>query len=408
MSESVDSINPNVNVTSNLNKSGAIEADATGGPLSFDELEEITMNSKRAKTDKKPEKEADGKKDKSIDLTSDTDKGKAKEAKPKAEKEPVKEAKEAKESEESEAPKPPRKTIKAKYADAELDLDEEAVVPVKINGKEELVPIKDLLGNYSGKVAWDKKFSEIDMTRKQVSARELKINQMAEMVKSAFEEADPQLKMYKLAQLSGVDPVEFRQKFYNEQISLLEKYYSMSEDERKADALAYEASIHKHRADTLEKTIKEEQDYKSLQSKVNQLRERHQVSDREFFEMFDHLEKQAQSGQLDPKALTPETVIEKVQESRLFNSAWKALEGLDLGWDQKTQVEKIFKLTQNAKQIGLKPEDMAEMVDELWGVKRARNKIEDKKKQNQEFLTGKKDVAQAKPASSEVWSFDQI
>ena len=177
MSE-VDSINPNTPITSNLTKEGTIEADATGGPLSFDDLEEITKTKAKAKKEAKDEKPE--KTEKSKDLTSDTDKGKkpeTKEAKPKESKEP-------KEGETSEAdPKPTRKTIKAKYADTELDLDEEAMVPVKINGKEEMVPIKDLLGNYSGKVAWDKKFSEVDMSRKQVAAQELKLREMADMVR---------------------------------------------------------------------------------------------------------------------------------------------------------------------------------------------------------------------------------
>ena len=183
MSE-VDSINPNTPITSNLTKEGTIEADATGGPLSFDELEEVTKSKPKTKKEAKDEKPE--KTEKSKDLTSDADKGK----KPEAKEQKQKESKEpAKEGEAGEAdPKPPRKTIKAKYADTELDLDEEAMVPVKINGKEEMVPIKDLLGNYSGKVAWDKKFSEIDMSRKQVAAQELKLREMADMVKAVYEE----------------------------------------------------------------------------------------------------------------------------------------------------------------------------------------------------------------------------
>jgi len=52
MSE-VESINPNTPVTSNLTKEGTIEADATGGPISFDELEQITKEAKTKKSEKK-------------------------------------------------------------------------------------------------------------------------------------------------------------------------------------------------------------------------------------------------------------------------------------------------------------------------------------------------------------------
>lgn len=406
MSE-VESINPNTPVTSNLTKEGTIEADATGGPLSFDELDEVTSKAKKEKSEKKESKE-DAPKEKSKDLTSDTDKGKkpeAKEAKPKAE--PKKESKEEGKEGDTDL-KALRKTIKAKLADSEFDLDEEAAIPVKINGKEEFVQVKDLMGNYSGKIAWDKKFSEIDQTRKSVAAQELKLREMADLVKQVYEEQDPNIKMFRMSQLAGIDPVQFREKFFNENISLLEKYYSMTEDERKADALAYEANIHKMRADTLEKSIKEKQDLESLSSKVAQLRASHSVSEPEFVAKYDQLEEMVKAGHLDGKLVTPEYIMESIKVDRLWSSAAEKLETLDLGWSPQEKSQKLSKLVQNAHQLGMKPQDMAEMVDELWGVSKARNKIEQKKKENQEFLSGKKDVQQVKPNSPEVWSFEQI
>ena len=56
----------------------------------------------------------------------------------------------------------------------------------------------------------------------------------------------------------------------------------------------------------------------------------------------------------------------------------------------------------------MKPEDMAEMVDELWGATKARNKIEQKKKENSEFLSGKKEVQQAKSQVDSPIFFDDF
>lgn len=393
----VESINPNTPVTSNLTKDGKIEADATGGPVSWDDLDELTQTAKKAKSEKKEEKS-----EKSQDLTSDTDKGK----KPEPKKEKVEKPEEAKETKED--IKPARKTVKAKYADLEHDLDEEAVVSVKINGEDHLVQIKDLMGNYSGKIAWDKKFSEVDQNRKALASKELKLREMADMVRQVHEEKDPLTKMYRMSQLAGVDPIEFRNNFFNENISMLEKYYSMTEDERKADALAYESQIHKMRADTLERSIKEKQDYESLTSKVSQLRASHNVSEPDFVSKFDQLESMVKAGQLDGKLVTPEYIIESIKVDRLWSSASEKLESLDLGWNQQEKIQKLQKLVNNAHQLGMKPEDMAEMVDELWGVSNARNKIEQKKKENGEFLSGKKDVTQARTQSSAPVFFDEI
>lgn len=408
MSE-VESINPNLPVVENTNNEGKLEINSGAGPVSFEELEEVTKKTRAAKKPKAEKSEDDGeeKPQKSKDLTSDTDKGKKPE--PKTEKKPAKEPEEAEEGKEGDTDlKALRKKIKAKLDDSEFELDEEAMIPVKINGKEELVQVKDLMGNYSGKVAWDKKFSEIDQTRKQIAAKELKVKQIEDMIKSVYEEQDPQLKMFRMAQLAGVDPVQFRQKFFDEQISMLEKYYSMSEDERKADALAYEASIHKHRADTLESEIKSKQDYESLQTKVTELRERHQVSEREFVDAYDRLENLVRAGQVDPKAITPEYIMQTIEVDRLWSSAADKLDSLGLDWNDQTRNENLQKLVRNAHQLGLKPADMAEMVDELWGVKKAQKKIEEKRKANQEFLSGKKEVPQVKPKSEGAVFFDEI
>ena len=401
MSE-VESINPNTPVTSNLSKEGTIEADATGGPLSFDELEEVTKTEKKAKAEKNEAKEP--KEEKSQDLTSDTDKGKKAE-KPKEAKEPKESKEETKAADDLEKQ---IKKIKAKYNENEYELEEDSLVPVKINGKEEMVPIKDIMNNYSGKVAWDKKFSELDQIRKSTSTKELKIKEIENLIKSAYDEQDPNMKMYKIAQLVGMDPIEYRNKFFNDNISMLEKWYSMTEDERKADALAYEANIHKHRADTLEKSIKEKQDLESLRSKVNQLRERHQVSEQEFLDKYEQFDKQIKTGSMNPQMISPEYIVQAVEIDRLWDVASKKLESLNLGWNNDTRVEKLQRLVGNAHQIGIKPSEIADMVDELWGVKKAQKKIEEKKKQNQEFLSGKSNVTQMKPKESAPIFFDEM
>lgn len=409
MSE-VDSINPNTPVVENTNSEGKLEMNSASGPVSFDELEEVTKKAKAAKKPKAEKSEDDGeeKPQKSKDLTSDTDKGKKPEAKP--DKKPAKnEGESTEEGKEGDTDlKALRKKIKAKLDDSEFELDEEAMIPVKINGKEEFVQVKDLMGNYSGKVAWDKKFSEIDQTRKQIAAKELKVREIEDLIKSVYDEQDPQIKMFRMAKLAGVDPVQFRQKFFDEQISMLEKYYSMSEDERKADALAYEASIHKHRADTLESEIKSKQDYESLQTKVTELRERHQVSERDFVDAYDRLENLVRAGQVDPKAITPEYIMQTIEVDRLWSSAADKLDSLGLDWSDQTRNQNLQKLVRNAHQLGLNPQDMADMVDELWGVKKAQKKIEDKRRENQEFLSGKKEVPQVKPKSEGAIFFDEI
>lgn len=401
-------INPNVNMTETQSTTqGKIELNSGSGPVSFDELEQVEKESKKIKAQEKKEKN-----EKSIDLTSDTDKGKPdKKDTPKEPKEPAKKeaTKEEQTTENEKQIEKARKLIKAKYQDKEIDLDEESVVPVKINGKEELVQVKDLMGNYSGKVAWDKQFTELSKMKKTQAANELKLRQAADHVKNLFQIEDPTSRMFEMAKLAGVDPIQFRQKFYDENISLLEKYYSMSDDERKADQLAYEAQLHKHRADTLENQYKQEQTQRELKAKIDNLRASHQVDDDMFESYQEQVSELVRNGAIDKSQATPEFIIETIQKDRLWSAANEELSKLDLPWDTQARNQKLLALVENAHHLGFKPEEMAEIVSETWGDKKALKRVQQIKDEKQEFLTGKKDVKQHHASSrSEQVFFDDL
>lgn len=398
--------------TTDTTTNGKIEMTAGAGPVSFDELEQLAANEKRAKAQKSKETKAaqddksENQNKKSIDLSSDTDKGKPEaKAKPEAD---TKET-ESKSAKEVETEKQIRKLIKAKFQDQDIDLDEESVVTVKVNGKDEQVQIKDLLGNYSGKVAWDKKFTDVSKKEKFNASQELKLRQAAESVKSIFSESDIDTRMFKMAKLAGVDPVQYRQQFLNENINLLENWYNMSDDERKADALAYENKFHKNRADTLEASIKQEQSHKELSAKLETLRASHQVSEDEFVQQYDQIYKMVDDKLLDKSQLTPEFVIETINKDRLWSAVESQLSSLNLPQEIEEKGQKIMKFVDDAYHLGLKPEDMASMVDEIWGEKKAQKKVQQITDDRREFLSGKREVTQNnKPKSAEPIFFDDI
>lgn len=402
---SADAINPNVNVMNNADAGGKIEMNSGSGPVSFEELEEVMTTKKSKKPD--AEKAEKAKDEKSQDLTSDTDKGKKPEAKKPDDKKESKDAK-ASEKPETEDKPAPRKTVKAKYADSELDLDEETLIPVSVNGKEEMWTLKELRADKSGKTAWDKKFTELSKKEKAAMGREMKLQETSQTIKAMLEEKDPDIKMFKMAQLAGVDPVEYRAKFLNDNISLLEKYYSMSEDERKADALGFEARYHKHRADTLDASTKQEHAHRELTAKVNQLRASHQVSEDEFATRYDQITNMVRNGDLEQSQVTPEFIIETIEKDRLWDAAASRLDSLELGIDQQARGQRLRKLVENAHQLGISAAEMPEMVDEIWGSIKAQKKVDEKRKQNDEFLHGKRDVPQMKAQRSEALFFDEI
>jgi hypothetical protein len=397
-------INPNINMTETQTATnGKIELDSAAGAVSFDELEQVIKDSKKAKA-------AEKKAEKSIDLTSDDKKGdKVKEDKTTETKEKS-EPKEAKTNAEQnkENIEKARKLIKAKFQDKEYELDEESVVPVKIDGKEVEVPVKDLMSNYSGKVAYDKRFTELSKRDKEIKSMEFRAKQAADNLKSVFEEKDQTVRMFRMAQMAGVDPVQFRNNFLNDNINLLEKWYGMSEDERKADALAYEAQYHKHRADTLESTTKEQQAQRELQQKVESLRASHQIAEDEFTSYQDQVEQAVNNGQLDKSFLAPEKIIETIKKDKLWTATDAALQGLELSWSEQDRGNKILKMVEDAFQMGFKPEDMSEIVSEIYGDKKAQKKVQQIKQEREQFMTGKKDVIQQTAKKDSPVFFDEI
>lgn len=387
---------------------GKIEMNSASGPVSFDELEQVTQAAKaKARAEKR-----EAKQEKSQDLSSDTDKGKKTEVKAETKvaknDDPSKKAEKQEQQNEANMEKA-RKLIKAKLKDSEFELDEEAAIPVKINGKEELVPVKELMGNYSGKVAWDKKFTELSKKEKDIKGLESRAQTAAQRLQETLSEQDDTIRMFKMAQMAGVDPVQYRQKFLEDNIKMLENWYAMSDDERKADALAYEAKYHKYRADTLEQSTKQQQAQREQQAKLAQIRASHQIDEDTFQSFHDQAQQAVKDGILDKSYLEPEKVVELVQKDRIWSAVESVLEQVKLPWSEEEKGKRLLKLVEDSHQLGLSPQDVAEFVVETYASpKTKKDLVSQIKEERQEFLSGKKPVQQAKAHKEEIWSFDQI
>jgi hypothetical protein len=214
--------------------------------------------------------------------------------------------------------------------------------------------------------------------------------------------------MYKIAQVAGVDPIEYRNKFFDENIKMLEKWYTMSDDERRANALEFESKVHKHKADTLESSIKQQQTDKELLSKVETIRASHQIDEAKFYTRVDELTKQVEAGQLKPEALTPEFVAETILIDRLWEPAAQKLDSLNLGWNTDKRAQVITELVQDCMKLGIKPQDVPEIVDEVYGVKKAQRKVEQKQQENKQFISGKTEVKSYVAPKNEPLTFDDI
>lgn len=406
-------------------------ADIPGGngPVSFEELEAITAEQKESETskaDKKASKEAKAKeggkgaegKEKTgetKDLRSTTtDKAGEKKADTGKTEKGEGDSKEAKAADEAKAAK---KTYKGKLADArELDLDEDAEFMVKINGQDVPVKASDLFSNYSGKVAWDKKFNELNVKNIGLQKDLGRLTNIKGQIKAMFEEKDPNVRLFKMAEIAGVSPVEFRKQTFDTMMKDLETYALMSDDEKKARDLEFENSYLKYNSEAQAKALATHQAQQAVESKVSQLLTQHKVPKEAFVQRYDDLlqlsqqqkEFLAKEGKFKDGEPTPEFMIETIQKDALWDASVDALSGVKLNMKPEEASQKLLMLVDEAHRNGFGPEDMPELVSEIWGKGRAKSVVDEKQKARDEHYNGKQVKPNFQGNGEGVWSFEQL
>lgn len=387
----------------------AIEPIAVNGgdsAVTFDDLDRIETQSKHAKKaekneiketvketvkamDKKKESAKDSKEESEDSDEDDEKKDSAKKADDKKEAD-KKDA--GKKEEKSKLEKPvEKKAIKAKLGEKELELDPETVLTLKGHGgKDEQISLKDLQNHYNGKVHWEKRLGDLSHKERQFHS---KFETVAQKINDIFSEEDSDMKFFKMAELAGKDPVEVRRTFLSENIKLLEKYYAMSDDERKADELSYENKILKRTHESRQKDDAKRQAESALSAKISELGKTHQISQDEFWNRHDQLKSLKAEGKFSDK-ITPEFITETIQKDRLWNSAAEVLEHSEAIPEDKRSGA-LLDLVETCFHQGLGPKDVKEIAEEMWGQSKKSAVIAEKVEEQEELRTGKKGTKKA-------------
>lgn len=386
---------------------------------SVDELEGMFLNPEH-RTSRKDSKAAKPKKSDDDDGPEETkqapakDTSKSKDLRPNGKDDTPPAKKEGKETQAGEGKKEDpakleaekaRKAFKGKFGDQDLDLDEDTEFTVKIDGQDVKIKAKDLFDNYSGKVAWDKRFNDLNIQRRTFMGEQHKFDGLKNQIKTMFQEQDPNIRLFKMAQLAGVSPIEFRRNFYDQTIQDIEKYSVLSDDERKARDLEFENHYLKFQADAAQKSLADQQALTDLETKVKTLTRKSGISEKQFHSALE----QIVSSTADPrqKAMferegkfahgypTPEFVVEVVQKEALWESASSALDGVKLDWSPQERGERLMSLVEDAFKNGISPADLPDVVSEIWGKARSKRVVERVEREREEHFEGTKPSGQS-------------
>jgi len=206
-----------------------------------------------------------------------------------SDKEEEEEVKEEKEEEEK-----PKSKLRMKMGNDLYNITSDATFKVKVDGQTLDVPVQELINNYSGKTAWDKKFTEIGKEKKSLEFERTKYIEERDMVLSEFKKildplsnpkANPMESLMYLVEISGGDPYNVYRRSIETNLQELE---NLMDNERSKEKEAFNQAV----------------------QKVDQLRQTYNVSQEQFVEAADELESIYTEAKLDLNEITEEVIVD--------------------------------------------------------------------------------------------------
>lgn len=257
------------------------------------------------------------------------------------------------------------KTEEVKTEEADPENPE---IEVKVNGKIEKVKLSDLKANYSGKVAYDKKFSEMDKERKQlIQDRDTFYKPMAKF-KELIQDGKAGDALLHIVDFVGEDSYNFSKKLVEAMSPLVKARLEMTPEQLEAYEAKNELEHLKKKEQSAMERSKAEQANKDLNTRIAKLQETHSISDDDFRNAASKLKEQlVAAGKFKAEEFTPELVASFRNAQVQAQKAFKAIDSVnkDLGNDQKLVHELMDLINENPE---LSEADLVDLVKEYSGI----------------------------------------
>jgi len=219
------------------------------------------------------------------------------------------------------------RTLKAFREGKAYEIPEDAQIKVKVAGKSEKVTLSELRDNYSGKVHYDEKFSELSEQNKTFSQEKEVYEQeiglirdhlgtVANLVKSAMDgETSPTAGMEYLLDLMGGNTLQYKKAVYEHMADEFDTYSEMTEFERDSYWTKQENEYLTKRQESFQKNQSTEKAQAEFQNKVSSLREAHSISEDDYVSAEQDLKAGGQEN------ISPEQIVQAAQLKPLLEAA---------------------------------------------------------------------------------------
>lgn len=212
------------------------------------------------------------------------------------------------------------KKLRLRMADGDLyNIDAESTIPVKIDGKTEEIPMQELINNYSGKTAWDKKFTEIGKEKKTLEVEKAQVTKQSEELKAHVAKAlaplrakdgNPMDSLLYLVEMSGDDPYNAYRRIMESNLGELGKLMDMGDVERELYFHKKKDELYSDVAKKRQGKLQEEQTFNQVVQKVDSLRQSFNVTEDAYVDASDELEEIYAASKLNVNDITHEAIVD--------------------------------------------------------------------------------------------------
>lgn len=310
------------------------------GVSDFDELERLHAKSKAPK-EAKPKAEKSGK-----DTEPDPHQEKGDKGKPKDKVEAAK----------------AKKLYKAKIGEAIAEYDPDADLDVTIDGKVLPVKLQELVNNYSGKTAWDKRFTELDQSKKSFQTEKAKLTEtLQKFHELSVVKGDPLTALTYIAEQFGANPIEIRKSYMDRLQSMATQLSGKSPEEIQA-ALEKEELASLRQQDAQKVQDAELAKIQSgLQQRIDRILSEHSLDEASFAKAYHELK------EYGVKDIDPETVGQYVAEVKVRTEIKDALTAVNSELTEQKISDAIEDLRKAQLAQGLSIADIKDIVKEVYG-----------------------------------------
>ncbi len=256
---------------------------------------------------------------------------------PSSEKPKEKEKKEEKEDKEKKGDKEDEEEKKKEVKKEEVKPTDKKKIKFKVDGQEveEEVSEQDLINNYSGQKAIQKRFLEIDKSKKELAQKEENFQKEFNYVKQEMQDVrasfstvledfqktgrvngDPLEGIFKLVDNLGLDVKEYDKLLFSHYIPEVARFLDMDESAREAFILKKENDWLKKEGDKIESERKQNAEQRRKLEEENSLKRQNGISEESFAELKSELE-----GRFNLQNLKTEQIIQWSKERPSYNRA---------------------------------------------------------------------------------------